>query len=188
MFKKRREIVILRKTDTLLSLCSGKDSLDFFGFLTLPPTTSRLQFPIVSLPSFSSVFNAVPRWWRFVEGFCRSVIPLLPWLYDAWSHSSNDVSYLGRVVEVSLSFASILLISSSLVTRCVLVTYWLAWSELSVKKRKKYQQMTTRKFEQSALKPFLLKILLSQKQTSISGRMGGWKTLSDNKTECITKD
>ena len=39
MFKKRREIVILKKT--LLSLCSGEDSLDFFGFLTLPPTTGR---------------------------------------------------------------------------------------------------------------------------------------------------
>ena len=36
---------------------------------------------------------------------------------------------------MSLSFASILLFSSSLVTPCVLVPCWLAWSELSVKKR-----------------------------------------------------
>ena len=41
-----------------------------------------------------------------------------------------------RVVEVSLSFVSILLFSSFLVTPCVLVPYWLAWSELSVKKVK----------------------------------------------------
>ena len=40
---------------------SGEDSLDFLGFLTLPPTTSRLQFPILSLRSMPSVFNAVPR-------------------------------------------------------------------------------------------------------------------------------
>ena len=35
---------------------------------------------------------------------------------------------------MSLSSASILLFSSSLVTPCVLAPYWLAWSELSVKK------------------------------------------------------
>ena len=41
---------------------------------------------------------------------------------------------LGRAVEVSLSFASILLFSSFLVTPCVLVLCWLAWRELTVKK------------------------------------------------------
>ena len=47
---------------------------------------------------------------------------------------SFDVSHLGRVVEVSLSFVSILLFSSSLVTLRVLVPCWLARSELSVEK------------------------------------------------------
>ena len=36
-----------------------------------------------------------------------------------------------------LSFASILLFSSFLVTPCFLVPYWLAWSEVSVKKKEK---------------------------------------------------
>ena len=35
----------------VLNKGSGEDSLDFLGFLTLPPTTSHLQFPILSLPS-----------------------------------------------------------------------------------------------------------------------------------------
>ena len=56
----------------------------------------------------------------------------------------HEVIYLGRVVEVSLSFASILLFSSSLVTPCVLVPFWLlvrfgllvtCCSELSVKQQ-----------------------------------------------------
>ena len=41
-------------------LGSGEDSLDFLEFLTLSPTTSRLLFPILSLPSIPLVFNAVP--------------------------------------------------------------------------------------------------------------------------------
>ena len=47
----------------VLNKGGGEDSLDFLGFLTLPPTTSRLEFPILSLPStcIPSVFNAVPR-------------------------------------------------------------------------------------------------------------------------------
>ena len=36
---------------------------------------------------------------------------------------------------MSLSFASVLLFSSFLVTPCFLVPCWLAWSELSVKKK-----------------------------------------------------
>ena len=45
----------------VLNKGSGEDSLDFLGFLTLPPTTSHSSFPILSLLSILSVFNAVPR-------------------------------------------------------------------------------------------------------------------------------
>ena len=47
--------------DNVLNKGSGEDSLDFLGLLTLPPTTSRFEFPILSLSSIPSVFNAVPR-------------------------------------------------------------------------------------------------------------------------------